>query len=265
MALTKHELRALSFQSAVDWVTFPFIGPATVFWLRRMRGYRIDGLAEVRRTFKRAVAMRRPMVICANHLTMIDSMIIHHALCSVVTMFVHFRLFSWNVPAIENFKKSWVLRLYTFLGKTIPIDRSGSPEHHRNVLDKLTHLVAHGQTCTLFPEGGRSRTGTIQVDQVTYGVGQILKDQQNPLVVCVYVRGNSQKSYSYYPAKNDRIYVDAQILEPSTTATGLRASRDLSRQVIAKLKEMEDKRLASDAVFARPEGRADDVADLDQT
>jgi 1-acyl-sn-glycerol-3-phosphate acyltransferase len=266
MALTKREILGLKFQAAVDWVAFPFIGPATVFWIRWLHGHRIDRLAEVRRTFKRAVATRRPMVICANHLTMVDSLIIHHSLCSVVTMFFHFRLFSWNVPAIENFKKSSVLRLYTFLGKTVPIDRTGSPEHHRNVLDKLTHLVAHGQVCTLFPEGGRSRTGTIQIDQVTYGVGQILKDQENPLVVCVYVRGNSQKSYSYYPARNDPIYVDAQILEPKTEATGLRAIRDLSRQVITKLKEMEDARLASGAAFVRPDtsGSTDDVGDLDQ-
>jgi 1-acyl-sn-glycerol-3-phosphate acyltransferase len=205
MTLTKREILALRFQAAVDWIAFPFIGPATVFWIRWMHGLRIDGLAEARRTFRRAVAMRRPMVICANHLTMVDSLIIHHALCSVVRMFVHFRLFSWNVPAIENFKKSWILRLYTFLGKTIPIDRAGSPEHHRNVLDKLRYLVSRGQLCTLFPEGGRSRTGTIQIDQVTYGVGQILKEQERPLVVCVYVRGKSQKSYSYYPARHDRI------------------------------------------------------------
>jgi 1-acyl-sn-glycerol-3-phosphate acyltransferase len=197
---------------------------------------------------------------------MVDSMIIHHALCSVVRMFVDFRLSSWNVPAIENFKKSWILRLYTFLGKTIPIDRAGSPEHHRNVLDKLRHLVARGQICTLFPEGGRSRTGTIQIDQVTYGVGQILKDQVNPLVVCVYVRGNTQRNYSYYPARGDRIYVDAQIFEPTTPATGLRAARDLSRQVIAKLKEMEDHRLAASAIATGPDDccNGGDGADLGQ-
>jgi 1-acyl-sn-glycerol-3-phosphate acyltransferase len=265
MTLTTREILALKLQAAVDWVTFPFIGPATVFWLRWMRGYRIDGLADARRTFKRAVALRRPMVICANHLTMIDSLLIHHALCSVVTMFVRFRLFSWNVPAIENFKKSWLLRLYTFLGKTIPIDRAGSAEHHRNVLDKLRYLVSRGQVCTLFPEGGRSRTGTIQIDQVTYGVGQILKEQQAPLVVCVYVRGKSQRNYSYFPARNDTIFVEAQVFEPRTDATGLRGARDLSRQVIAKLKEMEDRRLAASAIATGPEDGTDAAAaDLGQ-
>jgi len=266
MILTKREILALRLQAAVDWVVFPFIGPATVFWLRWMRGYRMVGLADARRTFRRAVAMRRPMVICANHLTMIDSLLIHHALCSVVTMFVHFRLFSWNVPAIENFKKSWLLRLYTFLGKTIPIDRAGSAEHHRNVLEKLKFLVSRGQLCTLFPEGGRSRTGTIQTDQLTYGVGQILTDYAQPLVVCVYVRGSSQKTYSYFPARGDRIYVEAQVLEPTSQAKGLRAARDLSRQVIARLKEMEDGCLARNPLLARPEPCSynGDVADLGQ-
>jgi 1-acyl-sn-glycerol-3-phosphate acyltransferase len=154
--------------------------------------------------------------------------------------------------------------VYTFLGKTIPIDRAGSAEHHRNVLDKLKHLVARGQICTLFPEGGRSRTGTIQIDQVTYGVGQILKDQDNPLVVCVYVRGQSQKHYSYFPARKDRIYVDAELLEPKSEATGLRAARDLSRQVIAKLGEMEDYRLVTSAIATGPDDGGG-PADLGQT
>src|SRR6266508_4537149 len=98
--------------------------------------------------------------------------------------------------------------------------------------------------CTIFPEGGRSRTGRIDPERVTYGIGQILKDYDNPLVVCLYVRGKHQTTYSYLPRRGDEIYVDLELLEPKTEATGLRKARDIARQVIFKLKEMEDRYFA---------------------
>jgi 1-acyl-sn-glycerol-3-phosphate acyltransferase len=244
MTMTQRDIRALQLQTALCRAAFPIVGPAVVIYLRVIRGYRIRHLAEVRRAFRAAVAANRPTVICANHLTMIDSLIMHHVLSSLFAMFTDFRLFSWNVPAIENFKKSRFLSTFTYLGKTIPIDRAGAPAHHRNVLEKLAYLVSRGEICTIFPEGGRSRTGRIDPEQVTYGIGQIVKDFADPLVVCLYVRGKHQTTYSYLPRRGDEIYVDFQLLEPKTEATGLRRARDIARQVIFKLKEMEDRYFA---------------------
>lgn len=225
----------------VDHVAFPFLAAFVVWWLRVRRRYRLAGLREVRRVFDEAARRGRPMLICANHLTMIDSLVIHRALSSVPRMMLDFRRFSWNVPAIENFAKNLGLRLATYLGKSIPIDRAGSAEHRREVVDKLTWLVEHGEICTIFPEGGRSRTGRVEVDAVTYGVGQILEKLKDPLVVCLYVRGDKQETWGEVPAKGDTIHVDASILEPRTTQTGLRAVRDLSRQVIVEIKRLEDR------------------------
>jgi hypothetical protein len=72
-------------------------------------------------------------------------------------------------------------------------------------------------------------------------VGQILKDLKDPLVVCVYLRGDKQETWGDVPAKGDTIRVEATILEPRTTETGMRAARDLSRQVILELKRLEDR------------------------
>ncbi len=245
MELTDRQARRLKLQTLVDRLAFPIFGTLVVAWMRWVRGYRLSGMRAVRRVFDQAARRRRPVIICANHLTMVDSLLIHHALSSLVRMMVDFRRLSWNVPAIENFQQSRGLRLVTYLGKTIPIDRAGSPEHHREVLDKLTWLVEHGDTCTLFPEGGRSRTGRVDTEQVTYGVGQILMQLEDPLVVCVYVRGEQQRTWSDLPARGDQIHVEATALEPRTEQTGLRGARDLSRQIILELARLEGRYLES--------------------
>jgi 1-acyl-sn-glycerol-3-phosphate acyltransferase len=217
--------------------------------MRGVRANRMAGVEEAREKYRAALANGRPTLVCANHLTMVDSAYLHHGLASLGDYLVDFRKFSWNVPATENFTKSFLLRALVYVGKCIPIDRAGDPAHHKDVLDKLRWLVAHGQPCMLFPEGGRSRTGRVEVDSVTYGVGQILKELDRPQVVCAYLRGERQETWGSLPARGDTMHLSVEVLEPSTSMTGLRAVRDLSRQVIEKLADLEK------AHFSRLEAR----------
>jgi hypothetical protein len=212
--------------------------------MRAVRGHRIAGLHEARQTYQRAVASGRPTLVCANHLTLYDSAFLHHAFGSTVDYLTNFRLFSWNVPAVENFAKSPLWRLLVYLGKCIPIDRAGDAAHHKAVLDKVTFLVAQGEVCTIFPEGGRSRTGRVEVAQATYGVGRVLAALDRPQVVCAYLRGEKQATYSDMPARGDVLHLTAEVIEPSTSLAGIRGARDLARQVVHKLHEMEERHFA---------------------
>ena len=243
-ALSKEEIASLRVQSIFGWAAFTIVGPGAVFYMRCLRGHRIEGLDEARRVYKEALADGRPVVVCANHLTMVDSIYLHHAFASITDYLVSFRRFSWNVPAIENFKKNPFLRAVTYLGKTIPIDRSGDASHLKKVLEKIKYVVSHGDVCTLFPEGGRSRTGRVDPAKVTFGVGHILRDLDRPLVLCAYLRGARQETWSSVPARGDTLHLSVEVLEPKTQDKGLRASKDLARQVIAKLKDMEDAHFA---------------------
>ena len=58
-------------------------------------------------------------------------------------------------------------------------------------------------------------------------------------VLCVYLRGERQAAYSDMPERNDRFDVALAEIEPKTDATGLRGSRELVRQVVRKLSELE--------------------------
>ena len=239
------EIKALGLQRRIGWLAFPWLSSSAIFYLRVVRGNRVQNLGQVRERFREIAKTRRPILICANHLTMIDSFFVHWALSSPVDYWRNYRLFAWNVPAVENFQRGALLRLMSYVGKTVPIDRAGTSAHHRAVLGKLAHLLRHGDLVTIFPEAGRSRSGRIEPDQVAYGVVQILRDVPDALVVCVYQRGERQETWGFQPARGDRIHVEIETLEPRTENKGLRASRDLSRQIIGKLKEMEDRYFAS--------------------
>lgn len=238
--LSPEAIAALRRQGAHGRLAFPIVGPLAVGYLRLLRRNRVEGVAEARRVYRRALAERRPVLVCANHLTMIDSVVLHHALASLGDYLTDFRRFAWNVPAVENFKRSAFLSALTYLSKCVPVDRAGSAAHHGEVLETLRHLAARGEVCTLFPEGGRSRSGRVEPAQVTYGVGHILQNLERPMVLCAYVRGARQVSWSALPERGDTLHVAVRVIEPSTTDRGLRGARELARQVIETLKAMED-------------------------
>jgi 1-acyl-sn-glycerol-3-phosphate acyltransferase len=231
-------------------LAFFVVGPAAVFFMRVIRANDFAGLDDVRAKYREAAASGRPLLVCANHLTMFDSIFIHYALATIPSYLRDFRLFSWNVPAIENFKRDVFLRTLTYLSKTIPIDRTGGAAHTRQVLSRIKYLASRGQIFTIFPEGGRSRTGRVEVDRVTSGVGSIARDLEAPLVLCVYLRSEGQKTYGFLPPRGERIHVRAELIAPQTAATGARAAKELSRQIIEKLHDLEV------AHFAALEARA---------
>lgn len=208
-------------------------------WLR-YRGYRILNLDRVRRDFEaQEEAGAGPWLICANHLTLIDSLVIQWAMAPGWRLALHRRLFAWNLPDQHNMARTWYLRLLGYIGKCVPVLRQGPPEEARRTLDKVAWLLSRGQSVVIFPEGGRSRVGKVDLERVTYGVGRMLQSVPGTRVVCVYARGVGQKDCSDYPRRGERFFIRVSGLAPTTEFTGLRGARDLATQIVARLSEME--------------------------
>lgn len=201
--------------------------------------YSIRDLGHIRQQFRDVVGLNKPLIICPNHLTMIDSLVIMWALASMPYYFWDYKLFAWNIPAIENYKDKPSWRLIAYLGKCIPIDRAGSNEHKDLILATLSYLLRSGEVCMIFPEGTRSRTGRIQPEQVSYGVGRIIQSVPDCHVLCVYSRGLQQETYSIFPKKREEFYIKMELIKPSSENTGRRAARDYAQQIINKLFTME--------------------------
>ncbi len=232
--------RSLKLQKILGWIAFPALSAIIILILRQIQNYRVLNLRQLRKDFKQIASNGKPVIICPNHLTMVDSVIIQYALAPMWKYFFQFRLFAWNIPAKENFSSSVFLRIITYLSKCIPIDRQGSEMHIQGVLEKVDSILKSNETFMIFPEGKRSRTGRIETEEVTYGVGKILQNNPNALVLCVYCRGREQTTYSTIPVRKEKFYIKIKAISPKTNSNGLRGQRDLSVQIIQELKSMEE-------------------------
>lgn len=229
-------------QRMLGWICmFPL--SLVIIALLRWRGrYRIKRHAEIRRQFREIAECKQSLLVCANHLTMIDSVILIWAFASLWRYAIDYRLFCWNLPAVENTRKHKSWRVITYLSKCLLIDRLGGAAHTGSVLAKVCNLLRRGECAMLFPEGTRSRTGRVDPSAVTYGAGKILQEVPDCRVLCVYLRGKGQETYSDFPKYGEIFEIDLAVIKPVSTHGGLRGARDLSRQIVEKLKIMEEQR-----------------------
>jgi len=109
------------------------------------------------------------------------------------------------------------------------------------VLERVAALSVHGEVALIFPEGGRSRSGRVEVDDAAWGVGRIVGALPGCRVLCVYLRGRRQQTWSTVPARGDVLDVEIECIEPKSDARGVRRSRDFSRQIVSQLAQMERK------------------------
>ncbi len=232
--------RSLKIQREITRLLSPVALSLVAFALRYGFGYRIEGLATLRADYRRVCRESDdPTIICANHLTLIDSFIVAWALGSPWWYLGHFRTLPWNVPERSIFAATPMLRALIYALKCLPIQRGGERRGVTEVLSKLAYLVSNGETALVFPEAGRSRSGRVEVESAATGVGRIFKSVPNCRVICVYLRGENQDTYSNFPRRGDRFRGSLEVIEPKTDHTGVRGSRDIAHQILARLADME--------------------------
>ena len=214
---------------------------APLVWLAvKAAGYRIRHLKAVRKTVQDLMhAHPGPWLICANHLTFIDSVILAHAMIPAWRYAVDYRRLPWNVPEKTNFSRSLVVRLTCYLTKCIPITRGGDRESVGASLAKCAFLLKKGENLMIFPEGTRSRSGRVDTQNFSYGVGRLLRAIPGCRVMAVYMRGDGQKTWSKFPRFGETFSMTVEECRPETRLTGLRAQRDCAEQIVRHLSKME--------------------------
>ncbi len=231
---------ALFAQWFLDWFfLLPFAG-LIVALMRFAGGYQIENRREIRRRFREISRDRAPLLICLNHLTFIDSALLMWAMAPNSWYFFNFRCFSWNLPAGDFFKKKMIYRLVALFSKCIFIHRDGSRDHKYSILGICRYLLLRGEVVSIFPEGKRSRSGRFEPDKVTFGVGKILESLPECRVLCVYIRGDQQRTWSNYPPRGSRLHIAMDLIRPRTERTGRDAHFDLTMQIANTLKQMEE-------------------------
>lgn len=212
--------------------------------MRLKAGYTIENLREIRQRYKAIAAEPGPLLICSNHLTFIDSALILWAFGSGAWYLRHFHRFSWNLPAGDFFKKRLLYRFVGAISKCLFIHRDGSAQHKESILRLCVQLLRGGDVVTVFPEGQRSRTGRFEPKKLTYGTGKIVSELGGCRVLCVYVRGDKQETYSNYPAKGSRFHLDMQLLRLRPSQTGRAGYHEVVEAIGRTIKDMEDRYFA---------------------
>jgi 1-acyl-sn-glycerol-3-phosphate acyltransferase len=240
--LSARERLGLDLQRAVGRLLSPIWVPATVALMRFGLRWHIEELRAVRAQYR---ALWRddggPVLVCANHLTLIDSALVAWALGSPGWFLTHYPALPWNVPERRNFADSLVSRLLVYLMKCVPVTRGGDRGQVGRVLARLVHLLGRGEAVLVFPEGGRSRSGRVEVENAAYGIGRVVGDLPGCRILCVYLRGEHQDGFSDLPRRGERFHVRLATLRPTATQKGLRGTRDVARQVVATLADLERK------------------------
>jgi hypothetical protein len=178
-------------------------------------------------------------------LTLVDSFFIAQALSPNWRFLADFDSVPWNTPEESNFASTPLQRILIYIAKCIPIRRGGQREDIREVLDRVVYLLSRREVAVLFPEGGRSRTGRVDPEGGAWGIGRIVAAVEGCQVLCVYMRGDAQTTWSAYPARGDLLRVSLALIEPKSDARGVRRTRDLSQQVIGQLAQMESEYFAA--------------------
>lgn len=233
------QLRLQSFSGwTVAWILAP-----VYFLLIRLAGWRVRELDGTR---KRWTALLRdhpgPWLVCGNHLTMVDSMIMTYSMTSLGGHLTAYRSLPWNLPERTNFNRNKLLAALCYLAKCIPVRRGGAREEMRGALAKCDHLLRRRQNLMVFPEGGRSRTGRVNREDFSYGVGRFLQDHPDCRVACVYLRGDGQDVYGTLPRRGESFSVMLEEFRPCRNGLrGLREQRDLAGQIVRHLAGMEER------------------------
>jgi 1-acyl-sn-glycerol-3-phosphate acyltransferase len=238
--LAESDARALRRQRAISRALSPLWIPVFVSLMALAFRWRIEGAGELQRSYRQIrEGSRAPLLICANHLTMLDSFVIGWALGGSWWYLTHFSSLPWNTPERVHFASTWWKRALTYLLKCVPITRGSDRKEVARVLAKVEYLLKLGEVVMVFPEGARSRSGRVELESAAYGVGRIVASVPGCRVLCVYLRGDSQEGMTDAPATGEVFRGRTALLEPKSDQRGLRGSLDISRQIVAKLVELE--------------------------
>lgn len=217
-----------------------------LFLAVRMRGYRIRDLKRVRSEVARLHGEHEgSWLVCPNHLTMIDSVLISYGMASLLGHIGHFKRVPWNLPERDNFQRNPFLAVLCYLAKCLPVNRGGSREELQRLFDKCRYVLGW-QSLLVFPEGGRSRTGRVDRENFSYGVGRFLDECPGCKVMLVYLRGGGQETFGTMPRSGECFTMKVEVFDPgSANGTGLRFQREYARLIVDRLAGMEEEYFAS--------------------
>lgn len=154
----------------IYWLSTSILTPFSMFLLKEIKG--LDNLPK-----------KGGFVLASNHCSYLDPIVIPILFLKQFKRKVHYL-------AKKELFEPWILNKVLKAAEIIPIDRTGKD---KGALKEALKALKDGEIISLFPEGGRSRTGRIQKGKT--GVARLALWAKVP-VIPIGIKG----SYDIWPA-----------------------------------------------------------------
>ena len=199
--------------------------------------YRFQNLNESREAYRRVTAASGPLLICSNHLTYLDPVLLHYAFGSHPWYFLNYKRFAWNLAASE-YSGHLLFAPICFLSKVLFIRRAARPKYLKDLFQVVSELLVDGDVVSIFPEGRRSRTGRFDNRKLAYGIGQILdRIPGDVTVLCVYLRGVGSSGFGAFPKPGSTFFVTTRVLKVNSKD---QATDACVRQIAEQIRRLEN-------------------------
>jgi 1-acyl-sn-glycerol-3-phosphate acyltransferase len=217
----------------------PFGNPV-IFGIMRGFRYRVQNLEELRAMYQSLVRTRRPLLICSNHLSFMDPILLHHTFSSHLRYFVNYRSFAWNLAASE-YSRNPIFGPVCWISKVLFIHRGSRPKYLEDLFQVVSELLAQGDVVNIFPEGRRSRTGRFDDRKLAYGIGQILcRLPQDFSVLCVYLRGDGEAGFGAFPKRGTTFSVRVRRIDFQRLPESRDAATNVTQEIARQIQNLED-------------------------
>ena len=178
---------------------------------------------------RRNVGKSPNTLLLSNHQSMIDSFLV--GLCAFYPRsWLRPRLIPWNPAAVENFYKTPLLAWLSYNWKCIPIKQG---RRDFRALHRMREKLKQG-VMTLFPEGTRSRDGSVGDGRPGAG---LLALSTRPRVIPVAIEGMNQALPigCCFPRIRKRIFVRYGSPVDLSEFYGLKRTKQVSEQVMDRV------------------------------
>lgn len=181
-----------------------------------------------------------PLLICPNHMTYVDSIILIYAFGNHFWYVPNFKKHMWNLVAKE-YAKNWLFRYVCYFSKCIFLDREKEKSLNYPTLRTATNLLRLGEVVLIFPEGRRSKTGRFDEGKLAYGVGKVVADLGECRVLCTYLRAPElgDKSKGFFP-RNSNYKILTEMVHYKASDFGEHAAAKIIKDISVRIKVLEN-------------------------
>lgn len=219
-----------------------FYGPL-LWWVTlgaRLWGLKIQGHKSYRNFYKDLTSKDKPpLIICPNHLTYVDSVVLIYAFGNHFWYVSNFKKHMWNLVAKE-YSKNPLFNFVCYLSKCIYLDREKERERNYPTIKAATSLLRNGEILLVFPEGRRSKTGRFDDSRLAYGLGKIIEELGECRVLCTYLRAPEQgnKASRFFPRGSNYKILTELVHYKSSDSGELKAAK-IVRDISVRIKKLE--------------------------